>query len=166
MFDFRKLAEIFGISYTASVSFGDNADNPKMGTAWGKELLVDFKNSDAGKVQSGEVIQAFFDELVTAIDMVKFGPLMLEHFANHDPAKGGYTAIQMIETSAISGHFVDATNDGYLNVFSCKEFDVKTVLDLVQKHFNPDVISYETVIRDAEHSGLDNFTTVHRVSTH
>ncbi len=43
---------------------------------------------------------------------------VLEHFATHDLSKAGYSLVQLIETSPITGHFVDKNGDAYLDVFS------------------------------------------------
>jgi len=43
--------------------------------------------------------------------------------------------VQLIETSLISGHFANATDAIYLNIFSCKEFDAKKAADFAQKSF-------------------------------
>ena len=43
----------------------------------------------------------------------------------------------LIETSNITAHFVEETNDMYLDVFSCKPFDEKKVEDIVGAYFGP-----------------------------
>jgi hypothetical protein len=34
-------------------------------------------------------------------------------------------------------HFIDSTGDIYLDVFSCKEFKISTVKEVVQEYFKP-----------------------------
>ena len=67
--------------------------------------------------------------------MKAHGELLIDHFAEHDKDKAGYSAVQLITTSAISAHFVDQTGAIYLNLFSCKDYNVDTVLDLLYQYF-------------------------------
>ena len=105
--------------------------------AWGYHLLLDCKQGDISSITSKENISNFVKQLVKDIDMVAYGDLMIERFATHDPDKAGISFCQMIETSNITGHFVDLNGDFYIDVFSCKSYDTNTVLDLVQKYFSP-----------------------------
>jgi S-adenosylmethionine/arginine decarboxylase-like enzyme len=42
---------------------------------------------------------------------------------------------QLIETSLISGHFANATNAAYINVFSCAYYDPEKVLRFTKNWF-------------------------------
>ena len=123
--------------------------------SWGKHLWID---AEAGNenVSSEEKIREFFDELIIAIDMVKFGDLWIQRFATHDINKSGYSAFQMIETSNVAGHFVDKNGDFYLDIFSCKDFDQDTVLNLVKKYFNPTAITCGCNPRGTHYVELEN----------
>jgi len=116
---------------------------------WGKHVLIDCGNCNRDAVKSKETIEAFLKDLVEKIDMKAYGPPILEHFATHDPAKGGYTACQMIETSLVDGHFVDATGDAYISVHSCKEFDIETVKTVIENFFHPGTMKVNVVYRAA-----------------
>lgn len=117
---------------------------------WGKHIVVDGLAGNLEKVSSKENIAAFVDELVIAIDMVKYGPLWIERFATHDPIKAGISFVQMIETSNITGHFVDHDGDFYFDLFSCKDYEEATVLELVNKYFEPTAVSAAVMWRDAK----------------
>lgn len=86
-----------------------------MSSYWGYHLILDCKGCDKEKIANGDHIRAFVAHLVKAIEMKAYGQPILEHFATHDPEKGGYTMLQMIETSAITDHFVDHDGDTYTN---------------------------------------------------
>jgi S-adenosylmethionine/arginine decarboxylase-like enzyme len=72
--------------------------------------------------------------------------------------KQGYTLVQLIETSNITGHFVEETNDMYLDVFSCKEFKPETVKDMVEATFSPHTMTSRMILRDASHEMIDLHT--------
>ena len=77
--------------------------------------------------------------------MIPFGPPKLVHFGTDD--KMGYTLVQLIETSNISGHFCEGTEEAYLDVFSCKDFDRKLVKSLAKEFFLPQKIFSRTILR-------------------
>jgi S-adenosylmethionine/arginine decarboxylase-like enzyme len=118
-------------------------------TQWGYHLLLDCARGNVAAITDKENISRFVDELVVAIDMVPYGDTWIEHFATHDPNKAGFSMFQMIETSNISGHFVDKTGDFYIDVFSCKEFRTEIVVGLVEKYFSPKNITQTNINRTA-----------------
>ena len=77
--------------------------------------------------------------------MVAYGPPQIVLFGEGD--KRGYTLVQLIETSNIIAHFVEATDDIHLDVFSCKDFNQKTVEHEVRRYFFPEDITYQTILR-------------------
>lgn len=115
--------------------------------AWGYHLLVDCANGDIDKISSKENVSRFVKDLIKEIDMVAYGDLMIERFATHDPDKAGISFCQMIETSNITGHFVDLNGDFYIDVFSCKEYDIELVLKLIERYFSPKDIKHTLAYR-------------------
>jgi S-adenosylmethionine/arginine decarboxylase-like enzyme len=69
--------------------------------------------------------------------MKAYGEPLLEHFAAHNPLAGGYSLVQLIETSDITAHFVDVTGDAYIDIFSCKKVDVAIAEKVVREYFSP-----------------------------
>lgn len=120
-----------------------------MGEYWGYHLILDCSNCNVEKVKSRENIETFTKALVKEIDMVAFGEPTIEHFSSHDPAAAGFSLVQLIETSAISGHFVDKNGDCYLDIFSCKPFCIDTAQGVVKKFFNPKKIKITYLTRQA-----------------
>ena len=105
--------------------------------AWGYHLLLDCKQGDIDKIGSKNHIADFVSTLINNIDMKAYGDLLIERFATHDPDKAGISFCQMIETSNITGHFVDLNGDFYIDVFSCKPYDKDVVIELTKLYFNP-----------------------------
>ena len=79
---------------------------------------------------------------------------MVVHFAEHVPEAAGYSLVQLITTSAITGHFCDATGDFYLDVFSCKAFNSDEVVELARAVFSPEDVSVTVLMRDARAPAL------------
>lgn len=120
-----------------------------MSKYWGYHLMLDCTSCKIESVTSEENIRTFLKELVPAIDMVAYGDPMIPHFATHDPDKAGFSVCQMIETSAITAHLVDKNGDMYLDIFSCKTFDIGVVQEIVQKYFEPTKMRVNFITRSA-----------------
>ena len=63
--------------------------------------------------------------------------------------KKGYTLVQLLETSNITAHFVEETNDMYLDVFSCKSFDKRVAFKVIIDFFHPKKICSSFIKRQA-----------------
>lgn len=114
---------------------------------WGHHLLLNARGCVSKTIRNNLTIEAFSRELVKKIDMVPYGEPQVVMFGTGN--KKGYTLVQLIETSNITGHFVEETDDMYLDVFSCKTFDPKTVKEVVDYYFAPRDVDTKFVSRDA-----------------
>lgn len=80
--------------------------------------------------------------------MIPFGKPQVVFFGKDN--KAGYTLVQLIETSNITGHFVEEDNSAFIDVFSCKEFDPKDVEKVLQLFFQPTHIDTRVFERRAK----------------
>ena len=102
---------------------------------WGYHLVLDCAELDHNAITSYNTIYEFVKTLVKEIDMVAYGEPQVVRFGSGN--KAGYTLVQLIETSNITAHFCEETNDMYLDVFSCKPFEPTDVEDVVNYYFSP-----------------------------
>ncbi|MBS0603898.1 MAG: S-adenosylmethionine decarboxylase [Verrucomicrobia bacterium] len=116
---------------------------------WGYHLILDCQGCDRTAIGNRENLASFVKTLVVEIDMKAFGEPVLEHFATHDADKSGYSLVQLIETSSITGHFVDKNGDAYIDIFSCKPFDIETAKSVVSRFFHPQKIKTFYLTRQA-----------------
>jgi S-adenosylmethionine decarboxylase len=116
---------------------------------WGYHLILDCQGCVRSEIASRENLTTFVKTLVTEIDMIAYGGPVLEHFATHDPDKAGFSLVQLIETSSITGHFIDKNGDAYLDIFSCKPFNIDTVKKVVTEYFHPQKIKTYYLTRQA-----------------
>lgn len=106
--------------------------------SWGFHLTLDVAKCNSVSIRSKSLIYQFSKKLVKDIDMKPYGEPQIIMFGTGN--KKGYTLLQLIETSNISAHFCEEDNGFYLDVFSCKEYDKKVVVDIVKKYFEPEYI--------------------------
>lgn len=116
---------------------------------WGYHLILDCQGCDRTAIARKDQLKAFIVDLVHQIDMKAYGEPVLEHFATHDLDKAGYSLVQLIETSSITGHFVDKNGDAYIDIFSCKPFSIETAKNVVTKYFRPKKIKTHYLTRQA-----------------
>ena len=128
---------------------------------WGQHLVLDFNGCPKELLADKENILNWNKELVQAIDMVAYGEPVVEHFATHSHEAAGYTLLQMIETSNIAAHFAENIGQVYIDVFSCKAFDVEVALGICKKYFNPtqaNISNMDRGFHKANQSTVRNFS--------
>lgn len=106
-----------------------------MSTYWGYHLILNCSKCIPHSIRNQVNISRFARDLVKKINMVPYGEPQIVMFGTGN--KKGYTLVQLIETSNITAHFVEESDDLFLDVFSCKEFLEKDVIEMVDYHFTP-----------------------------
>ncbi len=114
---------------------------------WGLHVLVDLGECDNAKISSKEHIIQFAKDLAKHIDMKRYGEPIAVFFGD-EPKVQGYSLVQLIETSLISGHFAEDTNRAFIDIFSCKEFKPKEAAEYSQKYFGAKKMEYSVAFRD------------------
>ena len=107
----------------------------KKSAAWGYHLIIDAAGCHPEAIRSKSIIKEFVQTLVKEIKMVAFGPPRIVKFGCGRTK--GFTLVQLIQTSDITAHFVETTNDIYFDLFSCKSFDPAIVTHLFNLYFEP-----------------------------
>ena len=128
---------------------------------WGQHLVLDFNGCPKELLADKENILNWSKELVQSIDMVAYGEPVIKHFATHSYEAAGYTLLQMIETSNIAAHFAENIGQVYIDVFSCKAFDVEAALGICEKYFKPTQANIHNMDRgfhQANQAHVKNFT--------
>ena len=101
---------------------------------WGMSTSVDLYDCDPSTIRDADKIKEYVKELCELIEMKRFGECQVIHFGD-DPKVSGFSMTQLIETSLISGHFANNTNAAYLDIFSCKWYDVDKMVAFSRKFF-------------------------------
>ncbi|MCA9402513.1 MAG: S-adenosylmethionine decarboxylase [Candidatus Omnitrophica bacterium] len=104
---------------------------------WGISSSIDIYNCDPDTIRDAEKIREFVRVLCARIGMRRFGETQVIHFGEEERV-AGFSMVQLIETSLISAHFANLTNTVYLDVFSCKSYDLETVAEFAREFFGGD----------------------------
>ncbi len=107
---------------------------------WGYHLTVDCAGCN-GAIRDEAAIRAFAADMVSALGMVAFGAPMTVRFGV-DPKVAGFTLVQLIESSNITGHFCEQSGEAYIDIFSCKTFAIADAIAVIEAHFAPQGLSH------------------------
>jgi S-adenosylmethionine/arginine decarboxylase-like enzyme len=113
---------------------------------WGLLTSLDIYGCNPEIIRSADQIRRYVIELCELIDMKRFGDCQVVNFGK-DARVAGYSMVQLIETSIISGHFANLTNAAYIDIFSCKPYDPQKVADFSQAFFQAQDIEIHATAR-------------------
>lgn len=119
---------------------------------YGKELILDLSDCDV-ETFTRESIGNYFDRLCELIDMQAEDRYFWDdeglppEQCQTNPKTCGVSAVQFILTSTIVVHSLTKLRKVYINIFSCKDFDVGAARDFTISWFGARVYNDTTVIR-------------------
>lgn len=128
------------------MTFEELKSKYKESQAWGLVCSLDLENCNENVIRNKYLIQRYVVDLCALIDMKRYGRCHVVKFGE-DEAVAGYSMMQLIETSLISGHFVDAAKAVCIDVFSCKFFNPYEVRDFTRDFFEGQQISMHNYFR-------------------
>jgi S-adenosylmethionine/arginine decarboxylase-like enzyme len=116
---------------------------------WGFHALIDCGDCSREAITNPETLRMWVKDLVERIQMVPYGEPQILHFGHNEVHLEGWTVIQLIETSNIIAHFNDHTGEGYIDVFSCKPYDIDVAINTIKEYFAPKTIRTNFLTRQA-----------------
>ena len=118
-----------------------------MEKAFGYELIIDLERCDKEIISSKNKLKTYVDKLCKLIKMEKYGKIILPYFGELAEHTKGYSLVQFIETSSITGHFSDLWRKAYINIFSCKWFDKKIARKFTKDFFKAQTMTSRFIAR-------------------
>ena len=115
---------------------------------FGWELIIDLYDCDLEAISSEKKIQQYARELCDILEMKAYGPPMTPYFGENKEHTKGYSLVQFIETSSITGHFSEFTKAAYINIFSCKPYDAEKAETYTKGFFGAQRISSRYIVRN------------------
>lgn len=106
----------------------------KKNKSWGIITNIDLHSCDPTLIRDGNKIKKFVEELCAFIKAKRFGECIVVHFGKRKAVEG-FSMVQLIESSLISGHFANASNNAYIDIFSCKYYDPEKAAEFSKKFF-------------------------------
>ncbi len=120
--------------------------------SYGKELILDIHNCDSSKFNRRS-IKSYIQQLCKLIEMERcklcwwddYGVPLEEQ--ETEPHLKGTTAIQFIKTSNVLIHTLDLLKNVYINIFSCKDFDVDLAKNFSKEWFKGKIVNFHIIER-------------------
>lgn len=115
---------------------------------WGLSTVIDLYNCNPNILRNEAKLTEFVDKLCIIVEAKKFGKTILVDFGENERVTG-YSLFQLIETSAISGHFGNEQNGAfaYLDIFSCKEYPPYQAANFTKKFFEAKKMRVKIIFR-------------------
>lgn len=114
-------------------------------TIFGHELVLDIADCDLEIISNAEKLREFASQLCKEIDMKPYGEPLTPHFGSDFAT--GYSLVQLIETSNITGHFSEEHKTAHINIFSCKEFSPDAAAKFSENFFKGKIINKHFIDR-------------------
>ena len=105
--------------------------------SWGITTSVDLRSCNPNFIRDANHIKKFTVGLCKLLDVVRIGECKLIQYGAKKEIQG-FSMVQLIDTSLISGHFAEALNNAYLDIFSCKYHDPVEVYNFALNFFEAD----------------------------
>jgi len=102
---------------------------------FGYELVMDLSDCDLSVMSSKKKLAEYVNKLCKLIKMKKYGKVQLPYFGLEKPQTKGYSLLQFIETSSITGHFSEYWRKSYINIFSCKPYNHRLAANFTKEFF-------------------------------
>lgn len=115
--------------------------------SYGLEVVLDLYECDPKVIRSGKKLAEYVTRLCKLLKMKKYGKTLLPHFGYNEAHTAGYSMLQFIETSSITGHFSDLWNSAYINIFSCRDFDTKKAIKFTTDFFGAKRATRRVLVR-------------------
>lgn len=114
---------------------------------FGMELILNVYDCSLEVISSAKKLKEYAQTLCKVIDMIPYGKPLVPYFGEKELHTKGYSLVQLIETSSITGHFSEYYKTAYINIFSCKDFDPKKAAEFTKEFFQAKKVTKKFVIR-------------------
>jgi len=94
----------------------------EMKNPWGYLAVINLYGCDSNKIKNSKDINDFVISLCDLIEMKRHGEAIIERFGKE--SLEGYSMLQFIETSSVTAHFDEIKDRAFIDIFSCKKFNV------------------------------------------
>lgn len=119
----------------------------RIGEPYGMHLVLQLARCDPAAIGSRRVLRRWAIDLVDLIGMKRRGSPLVEHFGHADPITAGFSVHQWLETSNLTAHFSELLRTGYVDVFSCRDFDPEKVVAFCIERFGAQNTATLVVLR-------------------
>jgi len=112
---------------------------------WGQTMSIDLSGCDYALLINPKKLKEFVKKLCKEIKMISHGQPVIERFGVGKLE--GWSLMQFIETSTITAHLDEFGLRAFIDIFTCKRFNVNKAKRFCQKFFKAKKIRYRNFYR-------------------
>jgi S-adenosylmethionine/arginine decarboxylase-like enzyme len=101
---------------------------------WGRWCGIDMHECDLAIISDRDAIARYIEEICDLLGFKRYGPSTIVRFGTR-PDIAGFSFTQLIETSLVSGHLVDATRCVFIDIFSCATYSTAAAEAFTRRYF-------------------------------
>ena len=117
------------------------------GKHWGLSTQINLRDCNDRSISNKNMIETFAVQICDLIGMRRFGEPQVAYFGQEERISG-YSLVQLIETSCITGHFAVGNNcSAYIDIFSCKVYSPYVAADFSREFFGAEKFSIGVTLR-------------------
>jgi len=113
---------------------------------WGRWCGLDLAGCDPSTITDTLLIARYIEELCRLLEFRRYGDPVIVRFGDR-PEIAGFSFTQLIETSLVSGHLVDASRCAFIDIFSCAPYSISLAEEFTRTYFGPTKVICHTVDR-------------------
>jgi len=117
--------------------------------AWGYLVSIDISDCNPEKIRDKKTIEKYIKELSKVIDCHLYGPPIIARIGEGERL-WGFSFVQLVTTSSLTGHFVEDTNSAYIDIFFCNYFDPDKAVKFTQDYFEAKKVKAHTLTRGSK----------------
>ena len=114
----------------------------------GNHLLLECYGGDLDNLNDKELLKEILNNLPEEIEMNKISDVLISDYENGD--ESGISGVVLLAESHISIHTYPLKKFAVADVFSCKEFNVEKVVNILKEKFKFEKINNRLVVREYE----------------
>lgn len=118
---------------------------------FGPHLTLDLNNANYDKLIGLDYIREYLNILPDKINMTKImEPYVMVYDSPNKPEDFGISGFVIIAESHISIHTFPAKHYAFIDIFSCKDFDINEAINFTKKYFDTENIEIQYFSRGTE----------------
>jgi len=108
-------------------------------------MSIDLSGCDYGLLTNPKKLAEFAKKICKVTKMVPYGKPIVERFGQGELE--GYSSMQFIETSTITVHLDEFGLRAFIDIFTCKKFNVNKAKKFCKSFFRAKTIRYRNFYR-------------------
>ena len=111
------------------------AQNEFMHQALGPHLMLDLFGCPKERLKDVDFISNVLDTFPAKIGLTKLLPPHVFKYQGHDPHDWGVSGVALVAQAHISIHTFPESQHAFIDIFSCKDFDINAARELLLELF-------------------------------